>query len=131
MDIVSACLIGCNCRWDGRNSKRDDPRLEGCIPVCPEVFAGLGIPREAAELKGGRVLTKTGADVTKEYANGARIAAEFAVALGAKKAYLRERSPSCGVKHIHDGSFTGKLIAGEGLFAKELRKRGIEVVGVE
>ena len=131
MDIVSACLIGCNCKWNGENNKREDPRFEGCIPVCPEMFGGMGIPRGPSEIREGKIITKDGKDVTEGYREGAKEATEFALACGAKRAFLKERSPSCGVNQIYDGSFCGKIIPGEGVFAKMLRENGIEVIGVE
>ena len=131
MDIVSACLIGCNCKWDGTNNKREDPRFAECFPICPELSGGLGIPRDNTEIINGRVITRDGKDITADYERGAQMVVDFALAAQSKKAYLKERSPSCGAKQIYDGTFTGKLIEGEGVLAAALRKNGIEVVGIE
>ncbi len=130
MDIVSACLVGCKCRWNGKDKKREDHRFKNCVPVCPELFAGLGIPREAAEIRDGRIISANG-DQTEQFQKGFARALEFAKAFNAKKAFLKEKSSSCGVTEIYDGSFTGATIQGEGLFTKLLKENGIEVIGVE
>ena len=131
--LVSACLLGVACRYDG--SAKTDPRAaallrEHClIPFCPEVYGGLPTPRLPAELRGGSVVTQAGTNVTAQYARGAREALHLARLCGCTLAILKERSPSCGHGSIHDGSFTGALTPGDGVTAALLRENGIEVIG--
>jgi uncharacterized protein YbbK (DUF523 family) len=96
--------------------------------VCPEVCGGLSTPRPAAERAGGRVVNVDGDDVTEAYERGARAAVELARAIGARRAVLKARSPSCGAHEIYDGSFSRTLRPGEGVTAEALRAAGIEVV---
>jgi uncharacterized protein YbbK (DUF523 family) len=137
--LVSACLLGVPCRWDG-SSKKNDKLLtmfdrEQIISVCPEVLAGLPTPRPACELceRNGKqlVLDKDGNDFTESFLLGAKKALEVTKSSGVKIAYLKSGSPSCGAGSIYDGSFTGKKIAGSGLFAKMLVENDIEVVEVD
>ena len=98
------------------------------IPVCPEQLGGLSTPRPPAERRDDRVKTKNGLDVTDAYVRGAVEALRLAQALGCKKALLKQRSPSCGSGQIYDGTFTGTLTEGDGVFAEMLRKRGIQII---
>lgn len=129
--LVSACLVGVNCRYDGSGFVLDKlDRLQekyNLIPVCPEVIAGLPIPRVPAELTGDRVTTKAGNDFTKEYHYGANEALKIALLSNCKIAILKEKSPSCGSCYIYDGTFSGKVIAGEGITAKLLKANDIKV----
>lgn len=110
------------------------------IPICPEQLGGLTTPRLPAEIKDGngekvldglaRVINKEGLDVTDNFLKGAYESLKIAEVLGAKKAILKERSPSCGVKQIYDGNFKGNLIKASGITAALLKSRGIEVIGV-
>ncbi|MBP5216249.1 MAG: DUF523 domain-containing protein [Bacilli bacterium] len=129
--LVSACLLGEACRYDGGNNlipvmeelrKRFD-----VIPFCPEVEGGLPIPRTPAERKGNYVKTKDGKNVTKEYELGAEKALRLCRYLGIEVAILKENSPSCGVHQIHNGRFDGKLIPGKGVTAALLERNGIKV----
>jgi uncharacterized protein YbbK (DUF523 family) len=143
--LVSACLAGRRCRFDGSANPRDEvARLvaEGrAVLVCPEADGGLGTPRPPAEIVGGdgtdviegraRVVTQTGADVTRAYLKGARIALEAARAAGVTRAVLKARSPSCGTSEIYDGTFGRTLRTGEGVTAALLKSAGIEVVSDE
>ncbi|WP_459848886.1 2-thiouracil desulfurase family protein [Campylobacter concisus] len=95
--------------------------------VCPEVFGGLSTPREPAEMKEGLVVTKTAKDVSENFKFGAEICLKIAKLNGCKKAILKARSPSCGSGQIYDGSFTKKLILGDGVAAKLLKENGILV----
>ena len=95
--------------------------------VCPEVFGGLSTPREPAEMKDGLVLTKTAKDVSENFINGAKICLKIAKLNGCKKAILKARSPSCGSGQIYDGSFSKKLVFGDGVAAKLLKENGILV----
>ncbi|MDR2771496.1 MAG: DUF523 domain-containing protein [Clostridiales Family XIII bacterium] len=136
--LVSECLYGGRAvRYDGADIRETDPRFlrwkaEGrLLPVCPEVFGGLTTPRPAAQRVGDRVRTESGKDVTREYAAGAaealRLAREHAVAF----AILKQGSPSCGSKYIHDGTFSGLKKKGQGLTAEYLRNAGFTVLGEE
>lgn len=97
------------------------------MPVCPEVAGGLGVPRPPAEIVGGRVLTRAGDDVSSAFVAGAQHALEVVRRFDLRLALLKQRSPSCGSKEIYDGSFSGRLVAGEGLTAALLRANGVEV----
>jgi uncharacterized protein YbbK (DUF523 family) len=101
------------------------------VPICPEVVGGLPTPRPAAEIRDARVVTAAGEDVTQEYERGAQAAVELAMTLGAKRAVLKARSPSCGAHAVYDGTFTRTLRDGEGITARALRAAGIEVVSEE
>ena len=129
--LVSACLLGVNCRYKG-DGKRNEKILElgnkhTLIPVCPEQLGGLPTPRAPAEQQGGRVINKAGQDVTKAYRSGAEAALYIAKLNHVKFAVLKSRSPSCGSGMIYDGSFSGKLIGGDGVCAALLKQNGIEV----
>ncbi|WP_372096464.1 DUF523 domain-containing protein [Tistrella mobilis] len=132
--LISACLLGRPVRFDGRGAARPHPLIDDLdaegrlIPLCPEMAGGLPTPRPPAELDSRRrVIDATGADVTAAFSAGARIAVETALAHGVRLALLKARSPSCGVGRIHDGSFSGRLIQGDGLTAEALAAAGIEV----
>jgi uncharacterized protein YbbK (DUF523 family) len=131
MIIVSACLAGIRCRYDGAGKPCEAViRLvaEGkAMPVCPEQLGGLTTPRVPAELKGGKVIRKDGIDVSEEFNRGAQEALKLAQLAGAKEAILKSRSPSCGVGKIYDGSFNGTLIEGDGVFAALCKSNDIEV----
>ena len=131
--LISACLAGINCKFNGENNLLDSGILDEIskkyhlLFVCPEVFGGLGTPREPAEMKNGLVVTKTAKDVSENFINGAEICLKIAKLNGCKKAILKARSPSCGSGQIYDGSFTKKLIFGDGIAAKMLKENGILV----
>lgn len=135
MYLVSSCLAGINCRYNGSNSVDEDIKKlveEGkAIPVCPEVFSGLKIPRQCCEIVicngEKKVLTEDGKDLTKEFLEGAKKTLDIAKILNVEKAILQSRSPSCGYGTIYDGTFTGNLIEGYGFTAKLLEKEGIKI----
>jgi uncharacterized protein YbbK (DUF523 family) len=131
MIIVSGCLAGLGCRYDGAakpNEKVIRLIAEGkAVPVCPEQLGGLPTPRMPAERKGDKVLGKDGLDVTDEFKRGAREALKLAKLIGARTAILKARSPSCGSGKIYDGGFSGRLIEGNGVFAELCKDNGIEV----
>lgn len=133
--IVSACLIGENCKYDGGNNlNKKVARLSEdneLIPVCPEVLGGLTTPRIPCEIVDGKVIDRNGTSRDSEFRSGAQKALEIAVNEGADCAILQSRSPSCGIGTIYDGSFTGKLIPGDGVFADLLKKHGIRVIDVK
>lgn len=131
--LISACLIGEKCRYDGHTNYT--PKFQALlekydlIPFCPEVQGGLPTPRNPSEIqRDGTVKMNNGRDVTRQYNNGAEKALDICLALGIKIAILKENSPSCGSKYIHDGSFTGKKIEGEGITTQLLRRKGIKVI---
>ena len=131
--IVSACLLGTACRYDG-GSKPDDrvAALLGkahLIPVCAETMGGLPTPRIPAEIIGDRVIRRDGADVTAEYDRGANEVLRLAELYGCRYAILKERSPSCGKGKIYDGTFSGALADGNGITASLLSSNGITVFG--
>ena len=133
--LVSRCLLGEPCRYDGASKPVEGVRRlaeEGhtLSPVCPEVEGGLPTPRPPAEIQGDRsVVNRTGADVTAQYQAGACKALELARTHGCTVAILKEKSPSCGNGQIYDGSFTGRLIPGQGITAELLTRHGIRVFG--
>ena len=131
--LVSACLMGAPCRYDGGGKMLEGlSRLEeiyDLIPVCGEVMGGMSTPRVASERVGDRVINREGEDVTEYFRRGAEEVLRIAEFCGAKKALLKERSPSCGSGRIYDGSFTGTLRDGWGVTAERLRDAGIAVFG--
>ena len=131
--LISACLLGVGCRYDGGRVKKVDidalsERFE-LIPICPEVMGGLPTPRTPSERIGDRVMMRDGTDVTANFLRGAEESHMLAVALGVEIALLKERSPSCGKGKIYDGTFTGVLTDGDGVSAEYLTARGIAVYG--
>ncbi|MBE6914663.1 MAG: DUF523 domain-containing protein [Ruminococcaceae bacterium] len=133
--LISECLLGAACRYDG-NAKALEPELLSrlmarwtLVPVCPEQLGGLETPRPPAERQGDRVVANTGRDVTAQYRRGAAQALYLAKLFGAKTALLKERSPSCGRGTIYDGSFSGALTPGDGVTAELLAAEGISVFG--
>jgi uncharacterized protein YbbK (DUF523 family) len=133
--LVSACLLGTACNHEGRHSQRAQVEALAerfrLVPICPEVVGGLPTPRPAAEIRDERVVTAAGEDVTQEYERGAQAAVELAMTLGATRAVLKARSPSCGAHAVYDGTFTRTLRDGAGITAAALRAAGIEVVSEE
>ena len=131
--LVSACLLGVPCRYNGESVLQADiAKLmdrHTLIPVCPEVLAGLPTPREPAEIREGRVLFKGGADATGAFQRGAAATLDLARLYRCSWAILKERSPSCGFGQIYDGSFSGRLIPGNGVTAQLLAEAGLTVLG--
>lgn len=132
---VSACLLGENCKYNGGNneSKKLLDYIKGhtVVAVCPEVMGGMPTPRDPAEIVGGVVRQKSGRSVDAEFRTGARAALKKLKDAGAELAILQSRSPSCGVKEIYDGTFTGRLVKGKGVFAAMAEEAGIRAVDVE
>ena len=141
MYIISACLCGVNCKYNGLNNyneKCNELFISGkAILVCPEQLGGLSTPRVPSELqyntlniikKNGKILNKDGEDVTENFLKGAREVATIAKKLNIKKAILKEGSPSCGVNYIYDGTFTGNKIKGNGITTELLKALDIEVI---
>ena len=133
--IVSACLLGENCKYSGGNnySEKVIRFLEGheVIPVCPEVLGGLPTPRVPAEIVDGVVTNAQGVSVDREFRLGAEKALEIARREQAELAILQSRSPSCGTKQIYDGTFSGQKIPGQGIFAAMLKNAGIPILDLE
>ena len=131
MKIVSACLAGIKCRWDGQakpcQEVIDLVKQGKAIPVCPEQLGGLSTPRTPAEQKEDRVFTKTGEDVTAQFEKGAKEALKIALLTNCDEAIIKSKSPSCGSGKVYDGTFSGKLVDGDGVFAKILKKNNIKV----
>ena len=131
--LVSACLLGLRCRYDGQSKPNAAVLALGekhtLIPCCPEQLGGLPTPRPPAEWQGARILNRAGADVTEAYLRGAEGALRIARLCGCSRAILKERSPACGSREIYDGSFSGILVPGEGSAARALRAAGIPVYG--
>jgi uncharacterized protein YbbK (DUF523 family) len=142
--LVSACLAGVHCRYDG-GCRRDDALIqqlqsEGCVivPVCPEQLGGLPTPRPPAEIVSGdgsavlagesKVINKNGADVTQPYVSGAEETLRIAELLGCGRAYLKEKSPACGVRAIQRG---GRTCEGRGVAAALLASAGVEIIGAD
>ena len=133
--MVSACLMGKNCKYNGGNNLRkkvlDYVKGHEVITVCPEVMGGLPTPRVPAEIVNDVVTTKDGQNVDKEFRMGAEKALQIAKENQVDLVILQSRSPSCGSKQIYDGSFSGKKIDGQGIFAKMLTENGFQVMDVE
>ena len=131
--LVSACLLGESCRYDGKSKPCERvialSDTYNLIPICPEVMGGLPTPRTPSEICGELVLMKDGRDVTENYNSGARKALAIARENACTVAILKEKSPSCGSGLIHNGLFDGGLVEGDGITAKLLKKEGIRVLG--
>lgn len=138
MYIISACLLGENCKYSGGNNfcqwVRDIADAHSYVAVCPEVQAGQPIPRPPAEIAGSRVINREGKDVTEEFERGARECYELAKAAAEKAgekiegAILKANSPSCGKDSVYDGTFSGTLTHGDGYFVRLLKKDKIDVI---
>ncbi|MFA5961176.1 MAG: DUF523 domain-containing protein [Parcubacteria group bacterium] len=132
MKLCSACLLGIKCRYDGSDKANEKvlalAKKETLVPVCPEQLRGLLTPREQTEIRGDRVFTKSGVDVTANFKIGAEQVLKIAKARGITTAILKQKSPSCGCGKIYDGTFSGVMIEGDGVMTKLLKKNGIEVL---
>ncbi len=133
--LCSACLLGVNCRYNGDSNPNrkvlDMASEELLIPVCPEQLGGLPTPRTPSELKDGKVITKSGEDVTKQFEEGAGQVLKLAEIFGCRDVILKQRSPSCGNGQIYDGTFTGIVVEGDGVTARLLKENGISVITEE
>lgn len=132
---VSACLLGENCKYNGSNNRNEKVLryLEGheVIPVCPEVLGGLPVPRVPAEIVNGTVTARDGRNVDEAFRQGAEAALKILKERGAELCILQSRSPSCGTHEVYDGTFSGRKIPGQGVFAGLARESGIPVLDVE
>ena len=133
--LVSACLLGENCKYNGGNNYNQNVMdyIKGheVVSVCPEIMAGLGAPRDSAELVEGIVKTKNGRDIDDEFRQGVTLAMEYVRKENIDLAVLQSRSPTCGVNQIYDGSFQGHLTQGKGIFAAALEEAGYRVMDAE
>ena len=133
--MVSACLLGENCKYNGGNnlSEKVMKRIEGheVIPVCPEVMGGLPTPRIPSEIVNGVVTAADGRSVDAEFRKGAQLGLDLARENDVDLVVLQSRSPSCGVKQVYDGTFSGNKIDGQGIFAQLLIENGYKVVDIE
>lgn len=141
MILVSGCLLGINCKYNGDSNLSqkilDKLKNEAIIPFCPEQLGGLSTPRPPVEIQGGdgsdvlegraRVVSRDGCDVTKEFLRGAQETLKMVELLGITHAVLKARSPSCGVEEIYDGNFTSTTTRGDGVTAALLKKSGVKV----
>ncbi len=131
--IVSACLLGISCKYNGGSNYR--PALDhlkekhNLIPVCPESYGGLPTPRNPAEIRGDKVFLSDGLDVTEEFLKGAKKMMQIADYFDCDIAILKENSPSCGNGRIYDGTFTGTLTDGNGIFVQMLKEKGVKIFG--
>ena len=146
LKLISACLLGIRCAWDGKDKHKNDRAMELAkrevlIPVCPEQLGGLRTPRSRQEIQGGtgndvldgrsRVLTEKREDVTEEFVRGAAETLKIAQQFKIKEFIAKSKSPSCGCGQIYDGSFSGKLINGDGVTTAFLKRNGIKVIRQE
>lgn len=133
--MVSACLLGENCKYNGGNNKSESLlRLlsdHSVIPVCPEVLGGLPTPRVPAEIVEGVVTNREGASVDKTFRQGAEKALQIAKLELPDLIILQSRSPSCGAKQVYDGTFSGTLVPGQGVFAAMAQQAGFRVMDIE
>ena len=133
--MVSACLLGENCKYNGGNNLNPEllRLLSGhtVIPVCPEVLGGLPVPRIPAEIVDGTVINREGVSVDAAFRRGAGKALEIAAAEQPDLVILQPRSPSCGAGQIYDGTFSGTLVLGKGVFAEMAVNAGFRVMDAE
>ena len=143
MKLCSACLLGIKCAWDGKDRYKNEKvielsKKEILIPVCPEQLGGLPTPRIPQEIQGCsgekvldnkcKVKNKSGEDVTKQFIKGAKETLKIAKLLGIKEFIAKSKSPSCGCGKTYDGTFSGKLIDGDGVTTALLKRNGIKVI---
>ena len=135
--LISACLLGDNVKYSGGNNLTLELVIllekynVDIVKVCPECFAGLPIPRVPSEIKEDKVYSKDGRDITEEFLSGAEKTFKIAKENQIDFAILKERSPSCGSSYIYDGSFSGKVIQGQGLTVRKLNEENIVIFSEE
>ena len=148
MKLISACLVGINCKYDGDNNLPNLPpkileeyKQGKLIPVCPEQLGGLSTPRIPAQIQNAsgedvldgkaKILTEKGADLTEQFVKGAEEVLKIAKALNIKEVIFKQRSPSCGCGQINDGTFTKTVKEGDGITTALLKRNGISVTTEE
>ncbi|KUL99504.1 purine nucleoside phosphorylase [Fusobacterium nucleatum subsp. nucleatum] len=135
--LISACLLGDNVKYSGGNNLTLELVIllekynVDIVKVCPECFAGLPIPRVPSEIKETKVFSKDGRDITEKFLSGAEKTFKIAKENQIDFAILKERSPSCGSSYIYDGSFSGKVIQGQGLTVRKLNEENIVIFSEE
>lgn len=133
--IISSCLLGCDCKYNGGNNANKQviefAKGKDVISICPEQMGDLSTPRPPAEIVDGIVMNVEGENVDAAFKKGVNSAMELIQNKKIDFAILQSRSPSCGVNQIYDGTFSGTLIKGQGLFTKALTSQGIKVIDVE
>ncbi len=135
--IISACLLGVNCKYNASNNKLDDITIQklqqkyNLIPICPEIMGGMPTPRNPVEIKNGKIIDQKNNDYTQNFQKGAQESLKIAQLFHAQKALLKESSPSCGSHTIYDGSFTHKKIPGMGITAEKLSHNKIQTYSEE
>ncbi len=131
MIVVSACLAGVQCRYNGQDflipEIADLVKKGQALPLCPEILANLPTPRACVEQQAGHFLTAAGEDLTAAYMAGAKVAVAIARLVGCKKAILKSKSPTCGCGAIYDGTFSGTLTEGDGIWCALLKQERIKV----
>ena len=133
--LVSACLLGENCKYNGGNNycaaAAEYVKDKDVVTICPEVMAGMGIPRTPIEIVDGVLMDRNGNNVDAALRDAVAQAMEHICNIEIECAILQSRSPTCGVNEVYDGSFSGKLIPGSGVFAQALRDAGYQVIDAE
>lgn len=133
--LVSACLVGRPCKYSGGDNKSQEVldflRGHEVFLACPEVLGGLPIPRPPSEIQGERVMTIGGEDVTQNFLQGAQKALDLAQREGVDLLILKSRSPSCGPREVYDGTFSGRLVPGRGVFAGLAEEAGFKLISEE
>ncbi len=135
--LISACLLGVDCKYNGSNNKLDDKIIHSLkekynlIPVCPETMGGLPTPRNPVEITDGKVFDYDGEEFTKEFEKGSEEVLKLAKLYDATIAILKENSPSCGSNYIYDGTFNHKKIKGMGIAARKLSEEYIKLFSEE
>lgn len=133
--MVSACLLGEPCRYDGKHSRTSELldllKNDTIVPACPEVEGDLPIPRPPAEIRGDRVLRENGEDVTHYFQKGAQVCLDKARTNDVSLVILKSRSPSCGCGEIYDGSFTSTVVEGDGIATQVFKSAGIKCISDE
>ncbi|MBT3229417.1 MAG: DUF523 domain-containing protein [Candidatus Marinimicrobia bacterium] len=133
--LISACLLGEACRFDGRGKHNSELsnllKDKTLIAVCPEVAGGLPIPRPPAEIVGDQVLRQNGEDVSLQFQSGAELCRDKGLAEGTNLAILKSRSPACGCGRVYDGTFSGTLVEGDGIFTQHLKAAGVNCISDE
>lgn len=135
--LISACLLGVDCKYNGSNNKLDDEIINllkekyNLIPVCPEIMGGMPTPRNPIEIKDGKVFDYDGEEFTKEFEKGSEEVLKLAKLYNSSIAILKEKSPSCGSNYIYDGTFNHQKIKGMGFTAQKLSKENIKLFNEE
>lgn len=135
--LISACLLGVDCKYNGSNNKLDDKIIHSLkekynlIPVCPEIMGGMPTPRNPVEISDGKVFDYDGEEFTKEFEKGSEEVVKLAKLYDTTIAILKENSPSCGSNYIYDGTFNHQKIKGMGIAAHKLSKENIKLFSEE